>query len=99
MGQRTIEHLLNELRRLDAAVAPKDRKLSSALAALERYRLSRETGGVLSDAEWVGILLSGRDLLDSGNSKSEIAREVIELAIQGSMNKQHGATHSGSAAS
>lgn len=92
MGQRTIEHLLDELRRLEASDAPKHAKLRSAFVALQNYRLSREAGRRISDPEWIGILLSGRDLLDSSGSDNQMAREAIALAIENTMSKEHGAT-------
>lgn len=95
MGQRTVEHLLNELRRLEASDAPEHAKLRSAFVALQNYRLTRETGRRLSDAEWVGILLSGRDLLDSAGQDTGMAREAIALAIEHTMSTDDGGTMPG----
>lgn len=88
MGQRTIDCLFIELRKLDANGAPRHDKLRSAFSALQNYRLNREDRQRLSDTEWVGILLSARDLLEDAIPDSDVAREVIELAIQTALGNQ-----------
>lgn len=90
MGHRTIDGLFIELRKLDANGAPKHDKLRSAFAALQNYRLTREDRQRLSDTEWVGILLSARDLVEDAIPDSDIAREVIELAIQTALGNESG---------
>ncbi len=81
MARRTIEYLLREIETLAAHAPDTDEIVLRVVESLKRFRHLREMEQPLSDAEWQGILLSARDLLNARMPHADIVQEVIAREI------------------
>lgn len=82
MVRRTVDYLLEQLERLAKADPGKEALILKGFEALQAFRSIREADAALSHGEWIGLLLSAKDLLPADDPTSSLARSIMDLEIQ-----------------
>lgn len=96
MVRRTVDYLIGELKRLAKADPASEVLIQKGYEALQAFRALRETDSALSQSEWIGLLLSARDLLPAADPTSPLAQSVLDLEIQTILNGPLPASTTGS---
>ncbi|GHE51403.1 hypothetical protein GCM10019059_08340 [Camelimonas fluminis] len=81
MARRTIDYLLREIEVLATSTQDTGEIIQKVMESLRRFRILRELERPISDAEWQGILLSARDLMNMRMPYGHIVNEVITREI------------------